>query len=282
MDINMIINQIGPIDQEAGEQAQTRFDDLIKPVGSLAKLEAMVAHYAGIIGSAAKKDVQYPKKALLLWSTDAPAIAEAMHQEQPVTLLAREAKAETYPLLIIGTDLEETLAEGALLTKEYLDNQKLQMLAFGALGTYAVDSRTEKLLLLDDGLEFLQALNDSAITAMAGGILQVAASKCPVMLDGVATCLAAIAAGKLAPLALEYCLAGHVSAEPGMEKLLAHLKLSAPLRLDIQSGDGTGAVLAFTLFDAGIKAYNEMETFAEAGVHAEMQEFSQAAQIKGK
>lgn len=102
------------------------------------------------------------------------------------------------------------------------------------------------------------------------------------MLDGVASCLAAIGAAKLAPLALEYCMAGHVSAEPGMETLLEKLRLSVPLRLDINSGAGEGAVLAFTLFDAGIKAYKEMETFAEAGVHAEMEEFSYAVQIKSK
>lgn len=40
--------------------------------------------------------------------------------------------------------------------------------------------------------------------------------------------------------------------------------------------------LAFTLFDAGIKAYNEMETFAEAGVHAEVEEFAHSVQVKSK
>ena len=117
---------------------------------------------------------------------------------------------------------------------------------------------------------------------MTGAVLQAAACKVPVMLDGIATCLAAVGACKLAPVVLEYCVAGHVSAEPGMEKLLNRLELSAPLKLDINSGAGEGAVLAFTLFDAGIKAYNEMETFAEAGVHAEVEEFAHSVQVKGK
>ena len=38
--------------------------------------------------------------------------------------------------------------------------------------------------------------------------------------------------------------------------------------------------MCFTLFDAGIKAYKEMETFEEASVHAEVQEFSLAEQEK--
>ena len=54
MDINNIIEQIKPIDRQKVEEAQNRFDNLIKPVGSLAKLEAMVSRYAGIIGSADK------------------------------------------------------------------------------------------------------------------------------------------------------------------------------------------------------------------------------------
>ena len=260
MDINNIIEQIKPIDRQKVEEAQNRFDNLIKPVGSLAKLEAMVSRYAGIIGSADKKSVQYPKKALFLWSADTDSVAKAMQEELPVVLLAREAKAEVYPLLVTSCNLEEALEEGAILTKEYIVSDKLQMLALGSLEKYTLTEQTEAFLQLE-GIEFLQKLNDPVITAMTGAVLQAAACKVPVMLDGIA---------------------GHVSAEPGMEKLLNRLELSAPLKLDINSGAGEGAVLAFTLFDAGIKAYNEMETFAEAGVHAEVEEFAHSVQVKGK
>ncbi len=282
MDINLIIDQIKPIDACASAAAQKRFDNLIKPVGSLAKLEAMVSRYAGIIGSADNRAVQYPKKALLQWSVNAAAIAKAMQTKDAAALLATETQAETYPLLITATGIEEALDEGALLVKEYLVHHKLEMLGLGAFGIYTVDANLEKLLQIDNGIQFLKELNDLSVTAMSGGILQAAAARVPVMLDGVATCLAAIGASKLAPLSSEYCIAGHVSAEAGMEKLLKILRLSAPLRLGINSGAGEGAVLAFSLFDAGIKAYNEMETFEEAGVHCEMAEFSHAIQIKGK
>ena len=66
MDINNIIEQIKPIDRQKDRgSTKTDFDNLIKPVGSLAKLEAMVSRYAGIIGSADKKSVQYPKKSFV-------------------------------------------------------------------------------------------------------------------------------------------------------------------------------------------------------------------------
>ena len=100
------------------------------------------------------------------------------------------------------------------------------------------------------------------------------------MLDGAATCLAALAAVKYNAAAADYIFAGHVSAEAGMEELLQKLGLSAPLRLDIKICRGEGAILALSLLDAGIKAYKEMETFAEAGVHVEVKEFSHAEEIK--
>ena len=100
------------------------------------------------------------------------------------------------------------------------------------------------------------------------------------MLDGVATLKAAQKAAELAPAVLDYCFAGHVSTEAGVEELLKELKLVAPLRLNIPDGAGEGAALCFTLFDAGLKAYKEMETFEEASVHAEVKEFSLAEQEK--
>ncbi|WP_337794234.1 nicotinate-nucleotide--dimethylbenzimidazole phosphoribosyltransferase, partial [Phascolarctobacterium faecium] len=173
MDINNIIEQIKPIDRQKVEEAQNRFDNLIKPVGSLAKLEAMVSRYAGIIGSADKKSVQYPKKALFLWSADTDSVAKAMQEELPVVLLAREAKAEVYPLLVTSCNLEEALEEGAILTKEYIVSDKLQMLALGSLEKYTLTEQTEAFLQLE-GIEFLQKLNDPVITAMTGAVLQAA------------------------------------------------------------------------------------------------------------
>ena len=118
------------------------------------------------------------------------------------------------------------------------------------------------------------------MAAMTGGILQAASMKVGVMLDGVATLKAAQKAVELAPAVLDYCFAGHVSAEEGAEELLQQLGLVAPLRLNIPDGAGEGAAICFTLFDAGIKAYKEMETFEEASVHAEVKEFSLAEQEK--
>ena len=84
----------------------------------------------------------------------------------------------------------------------------------------------------------------------------------------------------MASAVIDYCFAGHVSAEENAEEVLNELGLVAPLRLNIPDGSGEGAAMCFTLFNAGIKAYKEMETFEEAGVHVEMKEFSLAEQVK--
>ena len=73
---------------------------------------------------------------------------------------------------------------------------------------------------------------------------------------------------------MEYCIASNITTEEGQEDLVKELGLSAVLCLQISQGQGEGTAFAFTFLDSGIKAYKEMETFAQAGVHSELEEFS--------
>ena len=279
MEIDVLAANVLPADRNLIAKAQERFDNLIKPVGSLAKLEEMATRYAAIYGSADKNDVNYPQKTLLVWTADPAQAAAYMQGGKQASVLAANAGINAQTFLVTAESIEEALLEGALLVKEAASLQSgQQVLAFGC-----ADDVPEYQLNADaDGYEFLQPLGSMAIAAMAGGILQAAALKVPVMLDGAATVLAAMAAVKYNAAAKDYLFAGHVSAEPGMEDLLKAIGLAAPLRLDIKICRGEGAVLALSLLDAGLKAYNEMETFTEAGVHVEVKEFSHAEELKGK
>ena len=279
MEIDVLAANVLPADRNLIAKAQERFDNLIKPVGSLAKLEEMATRYAAIYGSADKNDVNYPQKTLLVWTADPAQAAAYMQGGKQASVLAANAGINAQTFLVTAESIEEALLEGALLVKEAASLQSgQQVLAF-----CCADAVPEYQLNADaDGYEFLQQLGSVAIAAMAGGILQAAALKVPVMLDGAATVLAAIAAVKYNVAAKDYLFAGHVSAEPGMEDLLKAIGLTAPLRLDIKICRGEGAVLALSLLDAGLKAYKEMETFAEAGVHVEVKEFSHAEELKGK
>ena len=66
MHIEELVTKIQPLSKEIIRAAQKRFDNLIKPVGSLAQLESMTARYAGIIGSSDKQLVTVPETRLLL------------------------------------------------------------------------------------------------------------------------------------------------------------------------------------------------------------------------
>lgn len=279
MEIDVLAGTVQPVDKALIAKAQERFDNLIKPVGSLAKLEEMTTRYAAIYGSADKNDVKFPQKTLLLWTAGAVQAAACMQEKEPVCVLAKNSGIGCRTFLVTAETTEEALLEGALLIKEAASlNAGQQVLAFGSADS-EVPAYSEKVLAAD-GYNFLEELGSKTIAAMAGGILQAAALKVPVMLDGAATCLAALAAVKYNANVKPYIFAGHVSAEAGMEALLAQLGLDAPLRLDIKICRGEGAVMALSLLDAGIKAYKEMETFAEAGVHVEVKEFSHAEEIK--
>lgn len=279
MEIDVLAGTVQPVDKALIAKAQERFDNLIKPVGSLAKLEEMTTRYAAIYGSADKNDVKFPQKTLLLWTAGAVQAAACMQEKEPVCVLAKNSGIGCRTFLVTAETTEEALLEGALLVKEATSlNAGQQVLAFGSADS-EVPAYSEKVLAAD-GYNFLEELGSKTIAAMAGGILQAAALKVPVMLDGAATCLAALAAVKYNANVKPYIFAGHVSAEAGMEALLAQLGLDAPLRLDIKICRGEGAVMALSLLDAGIKAYKEMETFAEAGVHVEVKEFSHAEEIK--
>ena len=264
MHIEEIIQKIEPADGQCAKLAQARFDALIKPVGSLAQLEKMTAKYASIVKEYNKHELDYPKRELLVWCDmdHAQQAGQIMEAKLPMNVLAAETNARTQALLITSETEEDALEEGATLVQELVRENGLGFVGFGCLA------------------EAGPALDKMVLAAMTGGILQAAAMRVGVMLDGLATLQAAKQAQKLAPNVLDYCFAGHVSAEPGAEALLKELGLEAPLRLDLPEGAGEGAAICFTLLDAGLKAYKEMETFEEASVHAEVKEFSLAEQNK--
>lgn len=117
-----------------------------------------------------------------------------------------------------------------------------------------------------DPLGVLTALGGLEHAALAGYVLASAAHRVPVVLDGVIATSAALVAVALAPDALDACIAGHRSAEPGHTLALAHLGLDPLVDLGLRLGEGTGAVLALPLVQAAARAMAEMATFDSAGV----------------
>ncbi len=114
--------------------------------------------------------------------------------------------------------------------------------------------------------DILRCAGGLEIAAMTGMILGGARHRMGIVLDGfISTAAAAIACG-IAPAVRSYLFAGHQSQEPGHRVLLAHLQLEPILDLHMRLGEGSGAVLAMPLIEAAARIYQEMATFAGAGV----------------
>lgn len=109
-----------------------------------------------------------------------------------------------------------------------------------------------------DPLEVLRRLGGREMAAVAGAILAARLQRIPVILDGFAVAAAAAVLHRLAPDALDHCLAGHVSAEPGHRRLLATLGKPPLVDLGMALGQGTGAALAAGIVRAAAACHRDM------------------------
>ncbi|HEV8249010.1 MAG TPA: nicotinate-nucleotide--dimethylbenzimidazole phosphoribosyltransferase [Gaiellaceae bacterium] len=117
-----------------------------------------------------------------------------------------------------------------------------------------------------DPVGVLAAVGGLEIAFLVGVALGAASARRVVLLDGFITGVAALAAARLAPAAVEAMVAAHLSPEPGHRLVLADLGLEPLLDLGLRLGEGTGALLAVPLLRAAVAVLGEMATFAEAGV----------------
>lgn len=115
-------------------------------------------------------------------------------------------------------------------------------------------------------LETLAAVGGLEIAALAGVIIEAAAERKPVIIDGFISGAAALVASALEPGVSGYLIASHRSQELGHGPVLERLGLAPLLDLELRLGEGTGAALALPLVRAAVRLLNEMATFGEAGV----------------
>ena len=103
---------------------------------------------------------------------------------------------------------------------------------------------------------------------MAGAILAARAQRIPVLIDGYVATAAAAVLHAANPRALDHCMIGHVSAEPGHIKVIEKFGKTPLLALGMRLGEGTGAALAAGIVKAAALCHSGMATFAQAGVSA--------------
>lgn len=111
---------------------------------------------------------------------------------------------------------------------------------------------------LKDPLEALRRLGGRELAAIAGAILAARMEKIPVILDGYASLAAAAVLKAAEASAVDHCVLGHVSIEPGMAKAAGVLGLSPILDLSLGDGEGAGAALAAGIVKNAALAHSGM------------------------
>ena len=119
---------------------------------------------------------------------------------------------------------------------------------------------------IDDPLAVLATFGGFEIAMMAGAMLQAAALRKVLLIDGFIVTSALLLAARLQPAILDYCVFAHCSNERGHRLMLEHLNARPLLQLDLRLGEGTGSALALPLLHAAANFLAEMATFSSAQV----------------
>jgi nicotinate-nucleotide--dimethylbenzimidazole phosphoribosyltransferase len=119
---------------------------------------------------------------------------------------------------------------------------------------------------LHEPLQWLAALGGPEIATMVGAVLQAAAGRRVIVVDGFITTAAVALAAALAPPVLQRCVFAHGSAENGHARWLARLGVQPLLDLGLRLGEGSGAALAWPLVQSAELLLAQMASFDGAGV----------------
>ncbi|MBS5521242.1 MAG: nicotinate-nucleotide--dimethylbenzimidazole phosphoribosyltransferase [Clostridiales bacterium] len=345
--LRQTIASIKPIDQEICKKIYKQWDKKAKPLGSLGRLEDMVARLGGIYGTLWP---QINKKAVVVMAADNGIVEEGVAQsdfhvtttvtcnmtreDATVSILAHMNGADVFPVDIgMKEDITcpgvwnkkichgtKNMAKGPAMTRQQavlavytgieviarLKKQGYKLFATGEMGigntttssamaSVLLDCPVEEVTgrgagLSSDGLsrkiaaikraidvnkpdpadilDVLSKIGGLDIAGLVGLYIGAAALRVPIVMDGFISCVAALAAVRLAPVCREYMFPSHCSAEPAGKRLLDALGMDAYIYANMCLGEGTGAVTAFHLFDTALAAYEKIPEFEAVHIEA--------------
>ena len=117
-----------------------------------------------------------------------------------------------------------------------------------------------------DVMDVLAKVGGFDIAAMCGAFLGCAEKRCPVVIDGFISAVAALCAYKLCPEAVGYFIPSHASYEIGYRLAMDAMGLQPIFLLGMRLGEGSGCPLAFEVLSAACSIINDMATFDQAGI----------------
>ena len=118
---------------------------------------------------------------------------------------------------------------------------------------------------MSDPMVTMAALGGPEIVVLAGVVLGAAESGSLIVLDGLATAVAAVAAVQFEPAVAAHLVAGQRSREQVHSRVLGYLGLEPLLDLRMRAGEGIGAMLAAQMLISAARARDSAGKVDETG-----------------
>ena len=146
---------------------------------------------------------------------------------------------------------EEILDVSCEMIRQYISNGKYAE----ALKKYQLKST--------EPMQILCSVGGLDIAGLCGVFLGGAKYHIPIVIDGVISAVAALTADRLSPGTKEYMIPSHRGKEPASELLMKELGLHPVIDAGLALGEGTGAVMMFSLLDMAMTLYETGATFGD-------------------
>ena len=169
--------------------------------------------------------------------------------------MANTSASSVWMYFFTGIPLKECVGAGSGLDNKGIEHK--YNILHQAMEHYSGKGSTEDILRWFGGFEMVAA---------AGGMLQAAELGMTIIIDGFIMTNCILAASKLHPEVLEYCVFGHQGDEAGHKLVLDVLNAKPLLNLGLRLGEGTGAICAYPIIESAIRMINEMSSFKAAAV----------------
>ena len=263
--------------QEAMERCRQHWDSIAKPLHSLGKLEDALVRIAGMTGN---ERIHLDKKALVVMCADNGVVEEGVTQSgQEVTAIVSEnmlSGKATSSIMCRSTGADIFPVDIGIARDTSLRNEKV---AYGTknMAKGPAMTRQEAVQAIETGIRIVRELKEKGYQILATGEMGIGNTTTssamaavflgiPVVIDGIISEAAALAAYVICPNCVNYMIASHLSKEPAAQMILSKLGLDAMLDCEMHLGEGTGALTLFPILDLACVVYNSMSTFEEASI----------------
>ena len=129
-----------------------------------------------------------------------------------------------------------------------------------------ITAAIEKHGIAESPIENLARFGGYEIATIAGGMLEAAACRMVILVDGFITTSALLVAQAINPRVVDYCVFSHESDEQGHRKMLKFMQASAVLQLGLRLGEGTGSAIVYSVLKGAVAVLTEMTSFEQAQV----------------